>query len=117
MRELADFEALSPENRAVVLRRLRTDVRKVDTISSNSGSTRAAVDKLIKSLYTKRASEVVASLVNGSWDGRFCTVSRNWAHRVDGAWDRKAMQKMGVYSTLHPAKLDEIALEMARREM
>lgn len=117
MRELSDYEALSREEKASLLRRLRTDVRKLESISANSGSPKTTVDKLVRSIYQKRASEVIASLINGSWDGRICTASKNWAHRVDGAWNQKAMDKIGVTTTLHPALLDEIAMEMARREM
>lgn len=115
MRELSDFNALSLEDKTLTLRNLRMDAKKFESIYAESGTPRSAIEKFVKSVGKKRAAEVVASLVNEcAWDGRICRLSKDWARRVDGAWNAAAMDEMRVYSTMHRAHLDQIACGMAR---
>lgn len=118
MRDYSDFKAMTQDEQCLTIRHLRMDVKKFESAYAESGTPKAAVQKLVKSVGKKRAAEVVASLVNEcAWDGRICRVSKDWAHRVDGAWSAEAMDELRVYSTMHRAHLDQIACEMARMDV
>lgn len=118
MRELSYFNSLSLGERALIIRKLRTDVRKLEKLFAESGTPKAAAEKFVKTTSYKRASETVASLINEcAWDARICPVSKAWARRVEGAWDAKSVDKMGVSSLMHRSHLDAIAYEMARCSM
>lgn len=114
MRNLDYLNSLPIEEKIHILRKLRVDVKKFESIDTNDETVKSTCEKFIKSLGRKRSAIVVASLVNEcAWDGRICTASRNWAKRVEGAWDSKAMNELRVSSTMHPAHLDQIAYTMA----
>ena len=115
MREFSDFETMPLDEKALTVRKLRMDVRKLETVSANSGTPKSAIEKYIRSVGKNRAEITIASLVNeAAWDCRICPTSKAWAKRVDKAWDAKAMDNMGVSAIMHPTHLDQLAYEMAR---
>ena len=115
MRELNDFNALSLEDKAMTVRKLRLDARKLEALSAESGTAKSAIEKFVRALGKSRAEVVIASLVNESaYDCRICRAAKDWAKRVDKAWDGKAMDNMGVSSMMHLVHLDQLAFEMSR---
>lgn len=115
MRELDDFNALSLEDKTMTVRKLRLDARKLEALSAESGTAKSAVEKFVRAIGKPRAEIIIASLVNESaYDCRICRATRDWARRVDKAWDAKAMDTMGVSSMMHMVHLDQLAFEMSR---
>ena len=115
MRELDDFNALSLEDKTMTVRKLRMDTRKLEALSAESGTAKSAVEKYVRAIGKPRAEIVIASLVNeNAYDCRICPVAKDWAKRVDKAWDGKAMDNMGVSTMMHTVHLDQLAFEMSR---
>lgn len=117
MREFSDYQAMTIEDRRSTVRALRKDVHKLETICADVDDPKAVAVRFGESIPRIRAKTVVASLVNGTLgDARICVAVRDWARRTWTAWDGRSMTVMGVSSTLHPARLDQIAYEMAKAD-
>lgn len=117
MRDVFFYESIPQDQKCTILRSMRTDVRKLEKLYGESGTSKATAEKFSKSITRKRAEMVVASLVNEcAWDGRISPTVREWAKHVESAWDARAMGAMRVSTTLHPTHLDSVAYEFARKE-
>ena len=115
MREFDEFKALSLEEKALTVRKLRTDTRKLEAVSAESGTAKSAIEKYVRAIGKNRAETVIASLVNESaYDCRICRAAKDWAKRIENAWDAKAMDNMGVSVMMHMVHLDQLAFEMSR---
>lgn len=61
---------------------------------------------------------VLATMVNQmQHDGRICRDVKSWASMQDDSWDRETAHMMGIYTNIHPANLNQIALYTASRLM
>ena len=117
MKDVEIWKDMTIEEKAMTLRKIRMDVRKLEALYSESGTPKSVIQKFQKSVGKQRAFAVIASLVNANeWDGRICMVSREWAKRYDAAWSGKAMHAMCVDTSMHRCHLDELAYTAARME-
>lgn len=61
------------------------------------------------------ARSAVATLVNRhAWDGRISSRSAEWAAGIADSWDEDAACRMGIYTSIHLAHLEQIAQAMRK---
>ena len=83
--------------------------------STSTGNPADTVKALVSMIGYTAAVETVAELVNsvGSWDGRISSRRRAWAESIDTAADNAEMRRYGIYSSIHPAHIDQLAEAMS----
>lgn len=75
------------------------------------------VDALVSAIGLDRAVIITASIVNAipGYDPRIWDYIHTWAEAIPGAYDAEAARKLNLYTTIHPAHINQIAAEIAKR--
>ena len=106
-------------NRPEMIAARRSIRDNFDTLAAIYSDTRdagpAAVKELAQKIGKPAALATIATLVNSTsrFDGRVSTACHAWAESIDGAAAPADLDRMGIYSSIHPAHISQLAEEAA----
>lgn len=101
-------------------KQLRADLKTIeDMVTEDVIADRTPTETVTRAAETigrERTEEIIASLVSHlEWDGRISQRARQWALSNPNAWDDASIERLWLYSSkIHPAHLNQIALEMIK---
>lgn len=120
MRTPEKLQALLDLDRTAFLAFRRQSLRNLDILhhvyaSTQTKGPRATVTTLLTEMGRAEASALIASLVNvNKHDGRLSESVKAWAALVEDSNDEEAARKLGLLTPLHPAQLNQIAIELIK---
>lgn len=107
-------------NRPEMIAARRSIRDNFDTLAAIYSDTRdagpaATVKELAQKIGKPAALATIANLVNSTsrFDGRVSTACHAWAESIDGAAAPADLDRMGIYSSIHPAHISQLAEEAA----
>ncbi len=110
---MLNFENMTRPEKIAARRTIRDNLDTLTAIyrDSRDDGPAATVKALSEKIGESAARAAIANLVNATSraDGRISPAAHDWAESIDNAASPADLDRMGIYSNIHPAHIAQLA--------